>query len=68
MAEQQGQFDVEAGVGFRSAPPCLGAPHSVLNSIEMQGQFVGGKCVTSAAVEKHSQCFPQPRIVVGVGG
>ena len=34
----------------------------------MQGQFIGGKFVTRAAVEKYSQCFPQPRIVVGVGG
>ena len=34
----------------------------------MQGELLGGKRITSAAVEKHSKCFPQPRKAFGVGG
>ena len=32
------------------------------------GELLGGKRITRAAVEKHSKCFPQPRIAFSVGG
>jgi hypothetical protein len=68
MAEQQGQFDIEPIVGDRLTPPYPSAHHSVRHGVEMQGELLGGKRITHAAVEKHSKCFPKPRIAFGVGG
>jgi hypothetical protein len=47
MAEQQGQFDIEP-ILDRPAPPCHGAPHSVLHRVEMQVKLLGGKRITDS--------------------
>ena len=58
MAKQQGEFYIETILGDRPASPCHGAPHSVLNRVEMEGELLCGKRVTRAGVEEDSKCFP----------
>jgi hypothetical protein len=43
-------------------------PSLYFTVFEMQGELLGGKRVTRTVVAKHSKCFPQPHVTVGVGG